>query len=86
MLSSFRISVICFHQVKLEKPYLVAWRIYEVKGPNGGTITSYILTTLCDNKILICIVTALLPLFPYFVIEYIHDETHVKFLLFQTHP
>ena len=35
LLSSTCISVIWFHHIKLEKPYLVAWRIYEVKGLNG---------------------------------------------------
>ena len=48
-----------------------------------GTLTSYILTTLCDNKILICIVkNSFNTTLPTFVIEYMQDETHVKFLLF----
>ena len=49
-----------------------------------GTLTSYILTTLRDNKILICIViNSFITLLPHFVIEYIQFETHVKFLCFK---
>ena len=48
-----------------------------------GTLTSYILTTLCDNKIFICIVmNSFITTLPHFVIEYIQDETHVNILLF----
>ena len=44
-----------------------------------GTLTSYFLTTLCDNKILICIViNSFITSLPTFVIEYMQDETLVK--------
>ena len=53
---------------------------YEVKGPDGGTLTSYILSISSNNIIFSFIaITVLLQLLQHIVIKYIPDETYEKF-------
>ena len=56
LLSFFCISVICFHHIKLEKTLSCCMKDLWGQRSGWGTLTSYILSTPCNNRIFIFIV------------------------------